>query len=124
MNGLIERNEDIGEAVKELYRVSFDEEVRTRYELREKAQRDEYARLSYSLQEGIKKGMEKGLAKGMKRGLAKGIQQGREEGREEGKQEGKQEGLRQTALALKKIGLPADQIAEATSLTLEEIAGL
>ena len=43
---------------------------------------------------------------------------------DKGHAKGKQEGIRQTALALKKIGLPADQIAQATGLGLEQIAEL
>jgi predicted transposase/invertase (TIGR01784 family) len=91
-----ERNADIGRAVDELYRVSGNDEVRQLYELREKAWMDEQARLDYSFKEGIQQG------------LQKGIQQNRFE----------------TAGALKKMGLSDEQIALATGLPPEQIAGL
>jgi predicted transposase/invertase (TIGR01784 family) len=103
-----ERNADIGRAVDELYRVSGDDEVRQLYEIRERAWMDEQARLDYSLKEGLRQGLQQGIQQG--------IQQGR--------QEGKLEGLFATAGALKKMGLPLEQIALATGLPPEQIAGL
>ena len=114
-----ERNADIGRAVGELYRVSSDDKVRRQYEMREKAWRDEQARLDYSLKEGIRQGWQGGIQQGMQRG----IQQGRQEGIQQGLQQG-MERLFKTAGALKKMGLSAEQIAQATGLSSEQIAGL
>jgi predicted transposase/invertase (TIGR01784 family) len=107
-----ERNADIGRAVDELYRVSGNDEVRQLYELRERAWMDEQARLDYSLKEGLRQGMQQGMRQGLL------------QGRQEGRQEGKLEGLFETAGALKKMGLSDEQIALATGLPPEQIAGL
>jgi predicted transposase/invertase (TIGR01784 family) len=50
-------------------------------------------------------------------GLEQGVEQGREEGREEGRTEEK----RVTARKLLAIGLPVEQIAQVTGLSLAEI---
>ncbi|MDR2607436.1 MAG: hypothetical protein LBC57_03510, partial [Treponema sp.] len=48
----------------------------------------------------------------------------RREGRQEGRREGRQEGRLEIAAKMKKRGLPLDQIAEDTGLTVEEIKRL
>ena len=53
-------------------------------------------------------------------GLAKGLEEGRAAGRAEGLAEGKLS----VALNLKSMGLPAEQIMQATGLTLEQIENL
>ena len=115
-----ERNEEIGRAVEELYRVSSDDRVRFQYEMREKAWRDEQARLDHS----IKEGRRQGLQQGRKEGVQEGLQQGRREGIQEGIEKGMQQGFFKTAVQLKKMGLSVEQIAEATGLSPEQIAGL
>jgi predicted transposase/invertase (TIGR01784 family) len=50
------RNEVVEQAVDELYRLSADEEVRYRYEMREKAWRDAKAREDWVKKEGLKEG--------------------------------------------------------------------
>jgi predicted transposase/invertase (TIGR01784 family) len=91
-----ELNAEVGLAVNELYRVSADDKIRYQYEMREKAWRDEYARLSYSREEGIVEGMEKGRA----------------------------EGFFESARRMKAHGVTAENIALFTGLSLEQIAGL
>jgi len=46
----------------------------------------------------------------------------RREGREEGRAEGRAEAMRETARKLKSMGLPLEQIAAATNLTIDEIS--
>jgi predicted transposase/invertase (TIGR01784 family) len=53
-----------------------------------------------------------------------GLNQAREEGLEEGIQKGIQKGIQETARNFKKIGIPVEQIAQGTGLSLEEIAKL
>ena len=53
---LKERNAEIRPAVEQLYRISANNKVRLLYEAREKAWRDEQARLDYSHQEGREEG--------------------------------------------------------------------
>jgi predicted transposase/invertase (TIGR01784 family) len=77
------QNEVMKGAVKELYRVSSDADVRRQYELREKAWRDEQARTEYALQTGEAKGREEGRAEGREEGRAEGREKGREEERAE-----------------------------------------
>ncbi len=67
-----------------------------------------------------KKGKAEGLAEGMQKGLAEGLQKGKAEGRAEGRTEG----ILSTALKLKKMGMTAQMISEATGLSEEEIAAL
>ncbi len=50
-----------------------------------------------------------------------GIEKGREEGREEGRQEGIKKGLRRAVINLRSKGFPAQEVAEITGLTLDQI---
>lgn len=54
----------------------------------------------------------------------KGRTQGRAEGRAEGRVEGRAEGVTSVALNLKNMGVPVEQIMQATGLTIEEIEKL
>lgn len=65
-----------------------------------------------------------GRAEGIAEGRAKGIAEGRAEGIAEGRAESRTEALTETARKLKAMGLPAEQIAEGTGLSIEEIARL
>ena len=116
-----EKNADISPAVDLLYRISASDEVRIRYEMREKAWRDEYARMVYSQEEGLRlgieqgmlKGIEQGMLKGIEQGMLKGIQQGIEQGIEKGMLKGIQEGIEKhktDVLKLIEQGLTAEQI--------------
>ena len=57
-------------------------------------------------------------------GKLEGRAEGRAEGIAEGRAEGRTEALTETARKLKAMGLPAEQIAEGTGLSIEEIARL
>jgi flagellar biosynthesis/type III secretory pathway protein FliH len=102
-----QKNEMMKNAVKELYRISSDADVRRQYELREKSWRDEQARTAYALQtglaEGLKKGIEKGLAEGLEKGIEKGIEKGLAEGLEKGIEKGRTEGLAEREALRRKL---------------------
>jgi len=61
---------------------------------------------------------------GMFEAVIESIKDGQQEAWEEGLQQGREEEKLQTAANLKKLGISIDIIAEATSLSPEEIAGL
>jgi predicted transposase/invertase (TIGR01784 family) len=60
-----------------LIRLSADEQVRLEEEAREKARRDEYARIKLAKKQGLEQGLEKGLEQGLEKAargmLAEGI---------------------------------------------------
>ncbi|GHT07671.1 hypothetical protein FACS1894139_16330 [Planctomycetales bacterium] len=56
-----------------------------------------------------------------KKGIAKGEKQGVKKGLEKGLAQGRAEAIRETAINLKKLGIPAAQIITATGLTKAEI---
>jgi predicted transposase/invertase (TIGR01784 family) len=60
LNMIATRNREVGRAVKALYKLSADDEVRLRYEAREKAWRDEQGRIAFGIDKGIKQGLEQG----------------------------------------------------------------
>ena len=112
-----EKNAEISSAVDQLYRISASADVRLRYEMREKAWRDEYARLVYSQEEGLRQGLEQGLEQGIQQGIQQGIvqgvQQGIQQGREEGIQQGLEQGIQKRSddiLKLIEQGLTTEQI--------------
>jgi predicted transposase/invertase (TIGR01784 family) len=98
-----EKNEMIKEAYCKLQVMSEDEANRMIYEARLKAQRDEYSRIRGALQ--------------------RGREEGREEGLEEGRGEGQKEKMK-IVRNLKNLGIPVEQIAQATGFSPEEIAVL
>jgi hypothetical protein len=51
---LAEKNEVLRHAVDELYRVSASDEIRAQYDAREKAWRDEYARMLYAVNQATR----------------------------------------------------------------------
>ena len=63
--------------------------------------------------------------KGKEEGRAEGKEEGRAEGKEEGRAEGRAEGMSQRSLEIARnllsLGLPINQITQATGLTEEEI---
>ncbi|NEO10064.1 MAG: hypothetical protein F6K51_32675, partial [Moorea sp. SIO3I8] len=61
------------------------------------------------------------LEQGIEQGIKQGIKQGRAEGRAEGKAEGRQEEKQQIAKQMKAAGLPAQDIAQYTGLSMDEI---
>ncbi len=65
---------------------------------------------------GIQAGLAQGRSEGMQAGIARGIAQGRSEGFSDG--------VRETAAALKTMGLSIEQIMQATNLSKTEIEKL
>ena len=97
---------------------------RAQYEAEWKMYNDYYNTLDFAVEKGMKKGMEEGMEKGLQKGLEEGLQKGLQKGKAEGKAEGRQEEKHSIALNLKKLGVSIEQIAFATSLSIEEIEKL
>jgi predicted transposase/invertase (TIGR01784 family) len=57
-------------------------------------------------------------------GWKKGREEGREEGMEKGMEKGREKKAFEVARNFLKMGLPLDQIAQGTGLSVEEISGL
>ena len=72
-------------------------------------------------EQGIKEGMEKGKEQGIKEGKAQGIKEGMEKGMEKGKEQGIKESKIGIAVNLLSMGLPLQQISDATGLMISEI---
>lgn len=64
------------------------------------------------------------LARKLEAGLEQGREEGMKEGREEGREEGIQEGKLEVALEMKKNGVPLQDIAKYTGLSLPELEKL
>ncbi|MCI7597562.1 MAG: Rpn family recombination-promoting nuclease/putative transposase [Bacteroidales bacterium] len=75
--------------------------------------------------QGLEEGKKQGLEEGKKQGLEEGKKQGLEEGKIQGLEEGKIQGARENAISiarnLKRLGLPDNEIAQATGLLIEEV---
>ena len=63
-------------------------------------------------------------AEGLEEGRAEGLEEGRAEGLEEGRAKGVEEARKQSAVRMKAKGFSAEDIADITGLSLEEIADL
>ena len=74
--------------------------------------------------EGRAEGLEEGRAEGLEEGRAEGLEEGRAEGLEEGRAKGVEEARKQSAVRMKAKGFSAEDIADITGLSLEEIADL
>ena len=110
---IMEKNEDIKDAIVKVHEMSEDEKIRRLADLREKAIMDEKA----IRKAGYRRGMEKGLEDGKKIGIEQGIEQGIKQGKNEGKIEEKLE----IARKMKEKGLEVEQIKEIIGLNQEEI---
>ena len=67
-------------------------------------------------QDALQEGEQKGLTRGLQRGLTRGLQKGWKKGKQEGKQE--------IALNLLRLGMSAEQVAQVTGLTVEQVRQL
>ena len=76
------------------------------------------------LEKGRAEGLEKGRAEGLEKGRAEGLEKGRAEGIEKGLEKGRAEGIVSVARNMKQSGMPHNQIAQMTGLSLQEIAKL
>ena len=97
---IMEKNEDVKEAVIEVRKLSQDEQLQREAELREKAIMDEKA--IYQA----------------------GLDNGKEEGRAEGEKIGHTKAIKEMAKKLLKQDMKIETIAEITGLTIEEIEKL
>ncbi len=102
---IMDKNEEIKEAMEELEEISKDEELRWIAELKEKAIRDERNLMEHAIEDGLKQGIEQGI----KQGIEKGIEQGIEKGK--------------IAIAKKLLSrnMSIEEISEITELSTEEI---
>ena len=109
---IMEKNEDVKEAVIEVRKLSQDEQLQREAELREKAIMDEKAIY------------QAGLDNGKEEGRAEGRAEGHEEGRAEGEKIGHTKAIKEMAKKLLKQDMKIETIAEITGLTIEEIEKL
>ena len=125
---IMNKNEDIKDAIITVHEMSEDEKIRKLAELREKAIMDEKA----IRKAGYRRGMEKGLEDGKKIGIEQGIEQGMERGIKQGIKEGIKQGIEkgerkqkeEIAKKLKAMKISLNQIKEATGLSEDEINNL
>jgi predicted transposase/invertase (TIGR01784 family) len=106
------KNPTIGRTVDILKRLSADDKARLAYEAREKARRDELARLIQARNSGKAEGKIEGRI------------EGKEEGRTEGIMEGEQKARLEFAANLIAEGFAPEQIARMSGLALEEVRAL
>ena len=97
---IMEKNEDVKEAVIEVRKLSQDEQLQREAELREKAIMDEKA--IYQA----------------------GLDNGKEEGEKLGRKKGRVETMKEVAKKLLKQNMNIENVAEITGLTIEEIEKL
>ncbi len=105
---IMDKNDSIKDARKELEMVSGDYETRRIAELKLKKIRDDKAARDYA----IEKGMEEGMQQGVQQGIQQGIQQGAKDA------------AKKIARNMIGMGLNIKQIVEAAGLSLEEINGI
>jgi predicted transposase/invertase (TIGR01784 family) len=91
-------------AVEALFTASAEPSVRYMAEFREKARRDEAARMKYATQQGLKQGLQQGIQQGL--------------------QQGAQQGIAQVARAALRNGMPIRDIAAITGLDEAAILAL
>ena len=76
------------------------------------------------IQLGRTEGIQLGRTEGIQLGRTEGIQLGRAEGEAKGRAEGEIKGRTETARNLLRMGLEPAKVAEAASLTIEEVHAL
>lgn len=101
---IMNKNEEIKEAMEELEEISKDKELRLIAELKEKAIRDERNMMEHAIEDGLKQGIEQGIQQGIEQGT-------------------KQAEIKM-AQYLKSKNIDMEIIMEATNLTKEEIEKL
>lgn len=101
---IMNKNEEIKEAMQELEEISKDKELRLIAELKEKAIRDERNMMEHAIEDGLKQGIEQGIQQGIEQGT-------------------KQAEIKM-AQYLKSKNIDIEIIMEATNLTKEEIEKL
>ncbi|MGI6140078.1 MAG: hypothetical protein ACOYI9_13755 [Candidatus Hydrogenedentales bacterium] len=99
---------------------AFTKEERDAYEQSVKTLRDNTNIIDYAHEEG----REKGRAEGREEGRVEGRVEGRAEGRAEGREEGKEELAREIVFNMLKKGMGFTEIAELTTLTVQQIENI
>jgi predicted transposase/invertase (TIGR01784 family) len=69
-------------------------------------------------------GMEKGIEKGIEKGRVEGMEKGRVEGRVEGMEKGREESRQEIAQTCALLGMPVEEIAKITSLSVGQVMKL
>ena len=110
----------MNELADKIENLNNDTEFVYKLDARERAEREQKARMTAAIEKGLKEGLEKGI----KQGREKGLKEGREKGLKEGKKEGSMEKAKEIAKKLKQMNMRASEIEEATGLTKEEIESL
>jgi len=113
------------EVADTIVEIKNDKKVRDAYmtyEMRMKDLRDEAH--AEGKAEGLAEGKVEGLAEGKAEGLAEGKAEGLAEGKAEGLAEGKAEEKTATAKRLLSMGLSVEDIAKATSLSVEQVEAI
>jgi predicted transposase/invertase (TIGR01784 family) len=118
------RNEELKMAIAAFNLLKLPQYLYELAEYREIQRRDEEARKSYLLRTGREEGWERGLSEGRERGLSEGRERGLSEGREQGRIDGLSEGREESARKMKLKGYPAEEIADITGFSKDEIARL
>ncbi|WP_081503627.1 Rpn family recombination-promoting nuclease/putative transposase [Treponema primitia] len=104
---LAKTHPEVKPAINEYAKLSWSDRRRMIADYKEKARRDKYAMMEFAKDEGRDEGIALGEVKGIAIGEAKGLER-----------------LRNTARKMKIRGIPVNQIAEDTGLTLEEVEQL
>ena len=117
---IMEKNEEIKDAVVTVHHMSEDEKLRKLAELREKAILDEKAIKRAAQKDGFKIGHEEGVKVGLEEGKKAGIKEGIKEGIKQGIKEEKLN----IAKKMKEMGLSIKDIVTATGLLKEDVEKL
>ena len=110
----------MNELADKIENLNNDTEFVYKLDARERAEREQKARMTAAIEKGLKEGLEKGI----KQGREKGLKEGREKGLKEGKKEGSMEKAKEIAKKLKAKGLSTSEIIELTQLDAKEIESL
>mgnify|MGYP004608863287 CR=1 FL=1 len=148
MEMLAQENPEIEKAYDALQDLSNDEVLRHEAQQREMYLQNEMAINEERYEQGVREGKEQGVKEGMKKGKEQGIKEGKEQGMKEGIEKGKEQGIKEgmekgiekgmekgkeqgikegkigIAVNLLSMGLPLQQISDATGLLISEIKEL
>ena len=111
---------DVPQEIRRLYDItsveSLSEEEKTKYLYN--------MRTEFDIRTEKIMAREEGKAEGLAEGMEKGIEKGKAEGKAEGLAEGIEKGISKVASALKSMGMPVEDIAKATGLSLAEVSSI
>jgi flagellar biosynthesis/type III secretory pathway protein FliH len=118
---LAEQHPEVRRSIGVLKHLSAEERVRELAERQWLFELDQRALLDHALKQGLKNGLQQGLDQGLKQGIEQGIKQGIEQGIDQGLSQGIKRSYRDTAIRMIKRNRPIDEIAEFSTLSIEEI---